>query len=107
MAVLIPDSTQVESESRAAVEKLLLGTPGFDIQYPNETFSRLLSARDIPYLDLTPIFRMQAQSGEALYYPIDGHWNQAGHKLAADSAGAVIAPIFLRLAASGTAPQSP
>src|SRR3970040_2780004 len=99
MAVPIPDSHKVESESRAAVEKLLLGTPGFDIQYPNETFSRLLSARDIPYLDLTPIFRMQAQSGEALYYPIDGHWNQAGYKLAADTAAPIIETPFFPLGA--------
>ena len=37
----------------------------------------------IPFLDLTPEFRKQIQTGKVLYWPLDGHWNAAGHRIAA------------------------
>jgi hypothetical protein len=37
----------------------------------------------IPFLDLTPEFRKQIQTGKVLYWPLDGHWNAAGHSIAA------------------------
>jgi hypothetical protein len=40
----------------------------------------------INYLDLTPIFRKQIQRDEKSYnYYMDGHWNELGHKVAADA----------------------
>lgn len=39
----------------------------------------------IPFLDLTPEFRKQAQNGQILYWPLDGHWNAAGHRVAANA----------------------
>ena len=39
---------------------------------------------DVPLLDLTESFRAAAAAGERLNFPIDGHWNEAGHRLAAD-----------------------
>lgn len=40
-------------------------------------------AHDIPYLNLLPGFRERALQGRMLYFPEDGHWNSAGHDLAA------------------------
>lgn len=41
-------------------------------------------ANAIRCLDLTPAFLEQAATGERLYFPIDGHWNEQGNQLAAD-----------------------
>jgi hypothetical protein len=35
------------------------------------------------FVDLLPAFREAVARGELLYYPMDTHWNQAGHDLAA------------------------
>jgi hypothetical protein len=40
-------------------------------------------ANAIRCLDLTPAFLEHAGAGEALYFPIDGHWNEQGNRLAA------------------------
>jgi len=32
---------------------------------------------------LLPGFRAEAEQGHMLYFPADGHWNAAGHQLAA------------------------
>jgi len=39
----------------------------------------------IRFLDLTPIFQEEAGLGAELYYPLDTHWNQFGHDLAAET----------------------
>ena len=38
----------------------------------------------IPLVDLSPPFREQTKSGRELVYPVDAHWNPAGHRLAAE-----------------------
>jgi hypothetical protein len=37
----------------------------------------------VPFLDLTPIFRAASEQGHKLNWKLDGHWNPAGHELAA------------------------
>lgn len=45
---------------------------------------KLLDEADIEYVDLLPVFRKAINSGaEQLYFREDGHWNPAGHALAA------------------------
>jgi lysophospholipase L1-like esterase len=44
---------------------------------------QFLIARDIPYIDLEPCFRRELRAGSVVYYPVDGHWNAAGHALVA------------------------
>jgi hypothetical protein len=39
----------------------------------------------IPFLDLTPAFRAAASDGATLYNYADTHWNDAGHRLAAEA----------------------
>lgn len=41
------------------------------------------AANTVPFLDLTPVFRVAAEHGQQLNYKLDGHWNPAGHELAA------------------------
>ena len=42
-------------------------------------------AEDVPFLDLTPIFRDEFQSGKNFNFELDGHWNQLGHRLVAET----------------------
>ncbi|MBI3780350.1 MAG: hypothetical protein HY278_04725 [candidate division NC10 bacterium] len=44
---------------------------------------RLCEAARLRCLDLRPRFQERALAGEQLYFRIDGHWNAAGHRLAA------------------------
>ncbi|MDA8017092.1 MAG: hypothetical protein MPN21_06535 [Thermoanaerobaculia bacterium] len=55
--------------------------------------ARMLSELGIPHLDLTDSFTRQLQQtpGEALYFPRDGHWTVAGHRLAGERVAAWIA----------------
>jgi hypothetical protein len=39
----------------------------------------------IHFLDLTPVFQSETAQGRALYFPINAHWNQEGHLLAAET----------------------
>lgn len=42
---------------------------------------------NVPFLDLTPYMRKEIESGIRLNYPLDGHWNDNGHKAAALAIG--------------------
>ncbi len=47
-----------------------------------------LDAINVPMLDLTPFFRKaQVTADEPLYFPVDGHWTEDGHKLVAETIG--------------------
>jgi lysophospholipase L1-like esterase len=39
---------------------------------------------DLPFLDLTAGFREAGRGEEPLHFALDGHWNERGHRLAAD-----------------------
>ncbi|MEM1182008.1 MAG: GDSL-type esterase/lipase family protein [Acidobacteriota bacterium] len=43
---------------------------------------QMLRGRGIPYLDLTEALRDGAAAGDRLYFPADGHWTPAGHRVA-------------------------
>jgi hypothetical protein len=52
----------------------------------SEVESRLrewAAGEDVPFLDLTAAFR--SASGDALSYPLDGHWTPRGHRVAGDA----------------------
>jgi hypothetical protein len=72
--VLIPDGR---------VTGILNGREGFRLSMPADLFRMIASQEHLPVLDLGKQF----QEDSSLYFPVDGHWNIAGHELA----GAVIA----------------
>jgi hypothetical protein len=49
----------------------------------------------ILYLDLTPTFQEEADTGAELYYSFDTHWNQNGHDLAAETINKYITEMLL------------
>jgi hypothetical protein len=57
----------------------------------------------ISLLDLSPPFHQHAKAGEQLIYPIDSHWNPAGHRVAA--AALLGSPIFQPLRDGGASAQ--
>lgn len=61
--------------------------PDFDIQQLTDVEDKLAGIcelNDVGYLNLVPGFRQQAEARQMLYFPLDGHWNPAGHSLAAE-----------------------
>lgn len=54
-----------------------------DPRYP--ALIKMLDDVKMSYIDLLPIFKEKAANGEQLYFKYDGHWNEAGHLLAAVS----------------------
>jgi hypothetical protein len=68
-----------------------------DLERPMRLMLDFCTAERLRCLDLTPAFRQRAAQGEQLYFRLDGHWNAAGHALAADI-------IYEYLAAQGLLP---
>ena len=61
-----------------------LQSPDFSPDSAHEHMLALLAAEDIPALDLRNAFRQAwEEQNRLLHYPVDGHWNSAGHALAA------------------------
>lgn len=80
----IPTQTQVHPEVWQKVKDIYaLSNDEYDLVLPNKSIERICREAGIEYLDLLPVFRLSAQEGEENYFVIDGHWNAAGHKLAA------------------------
>ena len=61
--------------------------PGYNIDQLVEPLRQFCMSENLHCFDLTPTFRAEAQKGQQLYFPIDIHWNTAGHALAAQAVG--------------------
>ncbi len=83
--VVIPDQMQVEPAAWAHILAFYPAMQAYDwdLNQPNRMLADILKKQQTPYLDLLPIFR--AWDGPPLFFPIDGHWNQRGHRLAGES----------------------
>jgi hypothetical protein len=58
-------------------------SPDYNVDQLIEPLRQFCAAEKLHCLDLTPAFRAEAQKGKQLYFPIDIHWNAAGHTLVA------------------------
>jgi hypothetical protein len=75
----------------------------WDLDKPNRLLSELCAELDIPLLQLEPIFRERLrETGEALHWQYDGHWNQAGIRIAAELMADFILERFEPRGSSGT-----
>jgi hypothetical protein len=57
-------------------------------ELPPDPISQLKAALEkagIRYLDTTPVFRKRAEAGEKLFFEVDGHPNETGYALIADT----------------------
>ncbi|HRX05110.1 MAG TPA: GDSL-type esterase/lipase family protein, partial [Anaerolineae bacterium] len=57
----------------------------WDLEQPNRLAADLLQAAGVPYLDLLPTFREEADAGASLHLRHDGHWTAAGERLAGET----------------------
>ena len=88
--VLIPTKRQVEPEAwKDAVFILTVDPAVHDLERPQRNLLRRLRGH-ITVLDLLPTFLNQKERENPLYWPIDGHWNAAGHRLAGQAIGRFI-----------------
>jgi hypothetical protein len=69
--------------------------PAIDIKKPFRILSGLCEAAHIPYLDLEPpLSDFQARTRERYYWRYDAHWNENGHRVAAEALFRWLAPQF-------------
>ena len=54
-----------------------------DRSYPDRQFGEWFKEAGIDYVDLLPAF--MAHQDQLTYFPLDDHWNTAGHSIAAET----------------------
>jgi hypothetical protein len=80
--VLIPDEFQVSAEvCEAARKQAAIGEAEIDLALPQKRVREFLAARQVPCLDLLPLF----QGHPGAYAIRDTHWNALGNRLAAEA----------------------
>jgi hypothetical protein len=52
----------------------------YDLYLPQRKIKAICAGLGIACLDLTPGLRKEAADGAELYFPVNRHWNEAGHK---------------------------
>ena len=76
--------------SEQGLEMLLKAFPAmasytWDLEKPDRRLARICRARGIPVLLLEPLFGEAARrTGKRLHWPVDGHWNVEGNRLAGE-----------------------
>jgi hypothetical protein len=100
--VLLPLRVQISDSLFASFVRTAGVAPTeMSIGAPQRRMLSIAANLGIPAIDLLPSFRQwTADSAEPLYLEWDGHWNEAGHRLAADAAA-------LGLMEAGVGPVAP
>jgi hypothetical protein len=99
MLVSFSDAWRLDARAIQALYDTYPTTRHLDLDFdkPEERLKTFAAAANIAYLDLLPGFRDAYQrTGTALHFEHDGHWTEAGHRLAAEL-------IYARLVADGLA----
>jgi hypothetical protein len=90
--VIHPDQFQVEPLIfREVIQHYNLNPQNYDIEQPQKFLLNYCASRQIPCLDLLPVFRQHGANG-GLYLPDDTHYNASGNRLAAEQ----IAPFLIK-----------
>lgn len=79
---LIPRDVQVSQLEWIPLYTNIMNQSLYQDAIPQNIFNNFLVSQDITVLDLLPIFRKNYSP--QLYFPIDPHWTEMGHKLAAE-----------------------
>jgi hypothetical protein len=85
--IIVPSKEQVYW---AQLQQVGHFPPDYHVDQLVEPLGRFCVSEQLHCLDLTPILRAEAQQGQQLYFPIDIHWNAAGHALVAQAVEAYL-----------------
>ena len=104
--VLFPTRFQVDDALWMAQARARgMDASSYDLRVPQEKLVPWAAERGIVLLDLLPVFR-DANRGNSFYHAVDAHWNEAGHRLAADAIYAGLAFPTLTRAGRSTVSRS-
>ncbi len=93
LIVLAPSRVELDAELRARVVQSFGGDPGdFDGTLPARRVGEALAARDIPFVDLTPV--LTAAGPARVYNRGDTHWNRRGNAIAAAAIADALKPLL-------------
>jgi len=91
LLVVIPTQMQYDGEKWEAVRRQFgLESNGFDLEKPDQALQGFARGQGLAVLDLLPALKEARQAG-ALNLPVDGHWNAAGHEVAAEALASALA----------------
>lgn len=82
LVFLIPRDVQVSKEEWIPLYKNAMDRQLYKETIPQKIFTNFCNKKRISCLDLLPIF--QENYSPELYFPIDPHWTEKGHKLASE-----------------------
>lgn len=82
--VMLPQDFQVDGDKQ---ESYRLSEQEYDFFKPNRELVSILEDAQMPYVDMTPLFvdHYSSETSPKLYFPIDRHMNELGHKVVANS----------------------
>jgi hypothetical protein len=86
VVVIIPNQIQLPSGWRRAVARWPeLAGPGYSPTAPVERVREFLRSRGVAVIDLVEAFERRVRAtGERPHFELDGHWNETGHRWAAE-----------------------
>jgi len=86
LVVILPQPNQVgRDQVRPGWHSIWYSPPEYiESTYYQDIVKAFCQAEGIPCQDLLPAFRAADRSGAQLHFPSNGHWNEEGHRLAAE-----------------------
>lgn len=93
LIIYIPDRTEVETDKEGYL-KITDDRDVYDIDYMRKRLGQIAAKNDIPYLDMTEIFRDEYSRNRNLYLEHDRHMSKAGHALAGEVMSRELRNIF-------------
>ncbi len=88
VVVYAPAIVQIEADYWRTKRDLHQLTKDYDLNNPNRQLQGIAGRQGIPLIDLTPAFAAAAEQ-QTLYFR-DSHWNEVGHRLAAETIAAAL-----------------
>ena len=86
--IYAPAIVQIEADDWRTKRELHDLTGDYDLSHPNRHLGDIVGRHGISFIDLTPAFQTAAR--EQILYFRDSHWNEAGHRLAANVIAAAL-----------------
>lgn len=93
--LVVPDRFQVEDDLwEQAVQELGLDRSAYHRERPNRVLAEIGQRLGVVVVDPLAVLRARASSGASLFIPDDPHWNEEGHRLAAEELRRALEPLI-------------